>query len=90
MLEPHLDPKTQLLVALGSAVAAKCQTCFAGLYARANEVEATDQEIRAAVDIANKVASKSHEFMIAFVKDTTKGAVAVHSDGPASGPCACD
>ncbi len=90
MLEPHLDPKTQLLVALGSAVAAKCQVCFAGLYAQADEVEATDQEIRATVAIANKVAAKSHEFMIAFVKDTTKGVVAVRPDGPASGSCACD
>ena len=48
MLEPHLDPKTQLLVALGSAVAAKCQPCFAGLYSKVNDVEATDQEVRAA------------------------------------------
>ncbi len=90
MLEPHLDSKTQLLVALGSAVAAKCQICFAGLYAKADEVEATDQEVRAVVTIANKVASKSHEFMIAFVKDTTKGVVTVHPDGPASDSCACD
>ena len=90
MLETHLDSKTQLLVALGSAVAAKCQICFAGLYAQADEVEATDQEVRAVVAIANKVASKSHEFMIGFVNDTTKGVVAVGSDGPESGSCACD
>ena len=90
MLEPHLDPKTQLLVALGSAVAAKCQVCFAGLYSQAGEVQATEQEVRAAVAIADKVAAKSHEFIVAFVKDTTKGAVEVRSDEPASGPCACD
>jgi len=90
MLEPHLDPKTQLLVALGSAVAAKCQICFAGLYSQADAVEATDQEVRAAVAIANKVAAKSHEFMVAFVKDATKGAVAVGPNEPASGSCACN
>ena len=90
MLEPHLDPKTQLLVALGSAVAAKCQVCFAGLYAQADDVEATEREVRAVVAIANKVAAKSQEFMGAFVEDTTKGAVAASSDGPASGSCACD
>ena len=90
MFEPHLDPKTQLLVALGSAVAAKCQVCFAGLYAQADAVEATDQEVRAAVAIADRVAAKARDFMVAFVKDTTKGAVAVRSDEPTSGSCACD
>lgn len=90
MLEPHLDPKTQLLVALGSAVAAKCQVCFAGLYAQADAVEATDQELRAAVAIASKVAAKSHEFMMGFVKDTTKGVVGVDQDGPAASGGCCD
>ncbi len=77
MLEPHLDPKTQLLVALAAATAAKCQTCFAGLYATANAVEATDKEIRSAVAIGNKVAGKARDFMSAFIEETTKGAVAV-------------
>ncbi len=80
MLEPHLDAKTQLLVALGSAVAAKCQVCFAGLYAQADQVEATDQEVRAVVDIASKVTATSHEFMLSFVEETTKGVVAARSD----------
>ena len=90
MLEPHLDPKTQLLVALGSAVAAKCQVCFAGLYAQADAVEATDQEVRAAVAIADRVAAKARDFMVAFVKDSTKGAITVRPGEPASGSCACD
>jgi AhpD family alkylhydroperoxidase len=90
MLEPHLDPKTQLLVALGSAVAARCQVCFTGLYAQADAVEASDQEVRAAVAIADKVAAKAHDFMVAFVKDTTKGAVALRSDELVSGGCACE
>ena len=90
MLEPHLDPKTQLLVALGSAVAAKCQVCFAGLHAQADQVEATDQEVRAAVAIASKVAGKSHQFMLAFVEDTTKGVVALGSAESSASGCACD
>ena len=90
MLEPHLDAKTQLLVALGSAVAAKCQICFAGLYAQAEQVEATDQEVRAVVAIANKVTAKSQEFMISFVEDAPQGVVALRSDESASGGCACD
>ena len=74
-MEAHLDPKTQLLVALGAAAAAKCQTCFTGLYATASKVEATDREIRAAVAIASKVAAKSRDFMAAFIEETTGGAV---------------
>ena len=89
MLERHLDPKTELLVALGSAVAAKCQVCFAKLYALANEVEATDQEVRAVVGIANKVAAKSHGFMNAFVEDATKGLVAAGSNEAGSDGCTC-
>jgi AhpD family alkylhydroperoxidase len=89
MLEPHLDPKTELLVALGSAVAAKCQVCFVGLYAQAGKVGTTDQEVRAVVAIANKVAAKSQEFMNALVKDTTKGPVADGPDEPGWDGCAC-
>ena len=89
MLEPHLDPKTQLLVALGAAAAAKCQACFAGLYATANSVEATDKEIRSAVAIGNKVAAKSRDFMSAFIEETTKGAVAVSGHDAASTGCGC-
>ena len=89
MLEPHLDPKTQLLVALGAAAAAKCQACFAGLYATANSVEATDKEIRSAVAIANKVAGKSRDFMSAFIEETTKGAVRLPGDGAENVGCEC-
>ena len=89
MLEPHLDPKTQLLVALGAATAAKCQACFAGLYATANAVEATDKEIRSAVAIANKVAGKTRDFMSAFIEETTKGAVTVPAHEAASTGCGC-
>ena len=89
MLEPHLDPKTQLLVAVGAAAAAKCQVCFATLYAKANEVEATDAEIHSAVAIADKVAAKSRDFMATFIEETTKGSVAVWRDEEESTPCGC-
>ena len=51
---------------------------------------ASGAEVRAAVAIANKVTAKSHEFMVAFVKDASKGVVAVGPDEPASDSCACD
>ena len=41
-MEPILDPKTQLFVALGAAVAAKCQTCFAKLYDTAGALGVND------------------------------------------------
>jgi len=89
MFGPHLDSKTQLLVALGAAAAAKCQTCFATLYARADDVEASDEEIRSAVAIADQVAAKSRDFMASFIEETTKGAVAVWGDEAETAPCGC-
>lgn len=83
--EPFLDPKTQLLVALAAAAAAKCQRCFAMLYSSAEQVGASDKEVRAAVAIASKVAAKSREFMAAFIEQTTGGAAA---SGPDTG-CGC-
>lgn len=88
-METFLDPKSQLLVALGAAVAAKCQTCFATLYGAADKVGATDEEIRATVSIARKVSAKSHEFMAAFVAQTTHGAVAAESGSGADAGCGC-
>jgi AhpD family alkylhydroperoxidase len=84
-MELILDPKTQLLVALGAASAAKCQTCFATLYGAADKVGATEQEIRAAVAIATKVAGKAEQAMAAFIADTTGGGVPA---GAADG-CSC-
>jgi AhpD family alkylhydroperoxidase len=89
MLEPHLDPKTQLLVALGAAAVAKCQACFVGLYATADSVEATDKEIRSAVAIGTRVAAKSRDFMSAFIEETTKGAVALSGNDAESTGCGC-
>ena len=89
-MEAFLEPKTQLLVALAAAVAAKCQTCFATLYGAADKVEATNQEIQATVAIATKVAGKSHDFMAAFIEQTTKGMIHTHASGEAAGSgCGC-
>ena len=85
-MENILDTKTQLLIALGAAAAAKCQHCFTTLYGSADKVSVTDREVRAAVAIAMKVAGKSQDFMAAFIEQTTKGAVPA---GQTSGACAC-
>lgn len=89
-MEAFLDPKTQLLVALGAAVAAKCQTCFATLYGAADKVGATDQEVQATVAIATKVTAKSNDFMAAFIEQTTHGTVhARASHEAATSGCGC-
>jgi AhpD family alkylhydroperoxidase len=85
-MESILDAKTQLLIALGAAAAAKCQHCFATLYGAAGKVGATDSEVRAAVAVATKVAAKSRDFMAAFIAETTRGAVPA---GTTDGGCAC-
>lgn len=87
-MEMILDPKTQTLVALGAAVAAKCQACFSTLYAAAEKVEATDSEIRAVVALANMVTEKSQGFMAAFVEETTGGRIRARADGDEA-TCGC-
>jgi len=90
-MEEILDPKTQLLVAVGAAAAAKCQQCFVKLYGMAAETGVSDREIRAALAIAAKVTEKSQRFMAAFIEETTHGAITAPSAGgrPAPSPCAC-
>jgi alkylhydroperoxidase/carboxymuconolactone decarboxylase family protein YurZ len=85
-MEDVLDAKTQLLVALGAAAAARCQHCFTTLYGSAGKVVVTDREVRATVAIAMKVAGKAQDFMGAFIEQTTAGAVPARET---SGGCAC-
>lgn len=89
-METYLEPKTQLLVAISAAVAAKCQNCFATLYGAADKVGATVEEIGAAIAIADKVTAKSHGFMSAFISQTTSGKLPAAGirDAAASG-CGC-
>ena len=88
-MEQILDPKTQLLVALGAATAAKCQNCFTKLYGLAPNAGISDSEVRAVVAIAAKVSAKSHEFMAAFIEQATRGAVASNAGETAGGGCGC-
>ncbi len=84
-MEAILDPKTQLLVALGAAVAARCQHCFATLYGAAEKAGVEEREVRAAVAIATTVAAKAQEFMAVFVEQTSKGAIAAGASGAGCG-----
>ena len=88
-MEEVLDAKTQLLVALGAATAAKCQHCFTMLYGTAGKLDVSDKEVRAAVAIATKVAAKSQDFMAAFIEEVTKGAIPARSGDGAAAGCGC-
>jgi alkylhydroperoxidase/carboxymuconolactone decarboxylase family protein YurZ len=88
-MEQILDPKTQLLVALAAATAAKCQNCFAKLYGLAPNAGISDSEIRAVVAIAAKVSAKSQEFMVAFVEQASGGVVKSSAAETAGGGCGC-
>ena len=90
-MEEILDAKTQLLVAIGAARAAKCQNCFTSLYAAVEKVGVSDKEVRAAVAIGAKVAAKSHDFMATFIEQTTHGKVAAGSNADAApSGCGCN
>jgi AhpD family alkylhydroperoxidase len=89
-MEEILDPKTQLLIAVGAAAAAKCQRCFAKLYGLAGQVGVSDREIRAAIAIAAKVSERSQAFMTEFIGETTHGAItAGGTSGRPVAPCGC-
>jgi AhpD family alkylhydroperoxidase len=89
IMDLPLDPKTQLLVALGAAAAAKCQSCFAKLHATADQVGVTDKEIRAVVVIASKVAAKARQFMTSFIEEVMHGTATTPSSTAATTGCGC-
>jgi alkylhydroperoxidase/carboxymuconolactone decarboxylase family protein YurZ len=89
-MERILEPKVQVIVALGAATAAKCKECFTKLYGTAKELDVSDAELRAAVDIGERVGGKSQEFMRAFIEEATHGAVKAHAaSGSDTGGCGC-
>ena len=57
-MDTIVDPKTQLLVALGTAVAARRQHCIATYYGAAGQAGVEEREVRATVAIATKVAAR--------------------------------
>ena len=50
-----MDPRTEVMVALGVAIGVNCIPCFDHLYSRAKEVGLTDEEVRAVCRTADKV-----------------------------------
>ncbi len=86
-MEQILEPKVQVIVGLGAATAAKCQKCFVKLRSMAEQLDVTDAEMRAAVEIGVRVSGKSQEYMSAFIEEETEGAVRARS---ADSGCGCN
>jgi hypothetical protein len=89
-MEQILKPKVQVIAALAAATAAKCQQCFTKLRGMAKEVDVSDAEVRAAVDIGERVSDKSRQFMRVFIEEATHGAVRPDAgSGSHAGGCGC-
>ena len=78
-----MDSKTEVMVALGTALGVNCIPCFDHLYTRSKEVGLTDEDVRQISQIADKVKGGAASFI--------KKAVAEVAGEPteASEPCGC-
>ena len=64
-----MDPKTEVMVAMGVALGVNCIPCFDHLYARSKEVALTDEDIHAVSQIADKVKGGAAMFIKKAVAD---------------------
>jgi len=64
-----MDSKTEVMVALGTALGVNCIPCFDHLYAKAKEVGLSDGEIRKISLIADKVKGGAAMFIKKAVAD---------------------
>ena len=78
-----MDSKTEVMVALGTALGVNCIPCFDHLYTRSKEVGLTDEDVRQICRIADKV--KGGAAM--FIKQAVIDVAGEPTD--ASEPCGC-
>ena len=62
-----MDAKTQVLIGIGAAVAAKCQNCFGFILKKAQKLGVEEKEINAAVYIAKQVVKGADNSINKFV-----------------------
>lgn len=68
-----MDPKVEVMVALGTAIGANCIPCFDHLYAKAKEVSVEESDIEEVVEVAFKVKNGAGIFMKNAVAEVTGG-----------------
>lgn len=76
-----MDPKTEVMVALGVAIGVNCIPCFNHLYARSKEVGLTDEDVRRVCRTADKVKGGAAMFI--------KNAVSDAAGAPVEAEAAC-
>ena len=64
-----MDPKTKELVAIAASVAGRCQPCFRHHLTKAGELGIGEDDIREAVDLAERIGNAGGQRMDDFVKD---------------------
>lgn len=78
-----MDSKTEVMVALGTALGVNCIPCFDHLYTRSKEVGLTDEDVRKISQIADKVKGGASMFIKKAVADVAG------EPAEASEPCNC-
>ncbi|MFX0023840.1 MAG: carboxymuconolactone decarboxylase family protein [Candidatus Hermodarchaeota archaeon] len=83
-----MDTKTEILVGIGAAVAAKCQQCFNFMLNLARQNSINDQEINAVIKISKRVGVSSIKNMNKFIANSINLPIE-QQNIENSGPCGC-
>ncbi len=67
-----MDPRTKELVAIGASIAGHCQPCFRHHISKARELEISEEEIREAVELAERISGVGDQRMAEFVEEVLK------------------
>ena len=78
-----MDSRTEVMVALGTALGVNCIPCFDHLYTRSKEVGLTDEDVRRICQIADKVKGGAAMFIKQAVIDVAGEPAEVDE------PCSC-
>ena len=84
-----MDEKTQVLVALGAAMGVNCIPCFDHIYSKAREADLDETEIKAAIEIADKVKNGAAVFLKNAVREVVGDMPSSESSCCAAGEKAC-
>jgi alkylhydroperoxidase/carboxymuconolactone decarboxylase family protein YurZ len=68
-----MDEKTKIMVALGASTAVNCIPCFQHYYGKAGKLGLTVEEIKEAVEVANRVKNGANLTIQAAVHDCIGG-----------------
>jgi AhpD family alkylhydroperoxidase len=67
-----MDPKTNELVAIAASVAGQCQPCFRHHLTKAKELGISEEDIREAVALSERIGNAGNERMAEFVEKELK------------------